>query len=160
MYVEEDGEVDDFCQIPSLLFDLLGLGKGFLFFNMEQVDNFLVVILLCLGQGFLSSLGQFHHFFSVGCLPPPPFFGLFISGRILAGIFFGFNFLVDHPVPGDLAEMDIHATVGTQFDFEFEAVEAGFADVVLVHAEHHGDAVGGVEGQVADLAGHLLLHSG
>ena len=123
---------------------------------MEQIDNFLIVILLGLSQGLLSCLGQFHHFFSVGGFPSLPFFGLLVAGRSLAGIFFRFNLLVDHPIPGDLAEMDIHAAVGAQFDLEFEPVEAGLADVVLVHAEHHGDAVGGVEGHIADLAGHLL----
>ena len=87
---------------------------------------------------------------------PPSFLGLLVAGGSLAGILFWLDLLVDHSVPGDLAEVDVHAAVGTEFDLEFEAVEAGLADIVLVHAEHHGDSVGSVEGQVADLAGHFL----
>ena len=70
------------------------------------------------------------------------------------------DFLEDDSVFGDFGEIDLDSAVGAEIDFMFEAIEAGFADVVLVHAEHHRAAIGLVVVDITDLADELLFMYG
>ena len=70
------------------------------------------------------------------------------------------DFLEDDSVFGDFGEIDLDSAVGAEIDFMFEAIEAGFADVVLVHAEHHRASIGLVVVDITDLADELLFMYG